>query len=111
LNWFQGGVRPAKDDKPDEKLSSKQIFLRYSKFGEKVCKTLSTMDFEKIDYDLIEATLLHIVDCYPKEGSILVFLPGMQEIMTAFDQVVLKIVLLIYFSQQGILKLFLHLMF
>jgi HrpA-like RNA helicase len=45
------------------------------------------MDFEKIDYDLIEATLLHIVDCYPKEGSILVFLPGMQEIMTAFDQV------------------------
>ncbi len=45
------------------------------------------MDFEKIDYDLIEKTLLHIVERYPSEGSILVFLPGMQEIMTAFDQV------------------------
>ena len=88
MNRFQGGGRPAKDDKPDEKISSKQIFLRYSKFGEKVCKTLSTMDFEKIDYDLIEETLVHIVQSYPNEGSILVFLPGMQEIMTAFDQVI-----------------------
>ena len=52
------------------------------------------MDFEKIDYDLIEATLLHIVDQYPAEGSILVFLPGLQEIMTAFDQVQMSQILL-----------------
>jgi ATP-dependent RNA helicase DHX57 len=84
---FQGGVRPAKDSKPDEELNSKQIFLRYSNWSEKVRRTLSMMDFEKIDYDLIEKTLLHIVERYPSEGSILVFLPGMQEIMTAFDQV------------------------
>ena len=45
------------------------------------------MDFEKIDYDLIETTLIYIVEQFPAEGSILVFLPGLQEIMTAFDQV------------------------
>ena len=45
------------------------------------------MDHEKIDYDLIETTLVHIVKNFPNKGSILVFLPGMQEIMTAFDQV------------------------
>jgi ATP-dependent RNA helicase DHX57 len=85
---LQGGVRPAKDNKPDEKLSPKQIDLRYAHCSERVRKTLSLMDHEKIDYDLIEATLVHIVERFPNEGSILVFLPGMQEIMTAFDQVI-----------------------
>ena len=47
------------------------------------------MDFDKINYDLIESVLEHILesDEYPKEGSILVFLPGLQEIMTLYDQV------------------------
>ena len=58
------------------------MFFRFQ-----VRKTLATMDHEKIDYDLIEKTLVHIVKNFPNEGSILVFLPGMQEIMTAFDQV------------------------
>ena len=58
------------------------MFFRFQ-----VRKTLATMDHEKIDYDLIETTLVHIVKNFPNEGSILVFLPGMQEIMTAFDQI------------------------
>ena len=47
------------------------------------------MDYDKINYDLIESVLEHILedDEYPKEGSILVFLPGLQEIMTLHDQV------------------------
>lgn len=47
------------------------------------------MDFEKIDYDLIECCLMHIAQGrhdYPKTGSVLVFLPGMQEISTLYDQ-------------------------
>ena len=84
---FQKGVRPPKDNKPDEELNPRQIYLRYSYCNEKVRKTLSMMDFEKIDYDLIETTLIYIVEQFPAEGSILVFLPGLQEIMTAFDQV------------------------
>ena len=84
---FQKGARPPKDNKPDEELNPRQIYLRYSYCNEKVRKTLSMMDFEKIDYDLIETTLIYIVEQFPAEGSILVFLPGLQEIMTAFDQV------------------------
>ena len=60
---------------------------RYTYCSSHAAKTLSKMDFTKIDYDLIEATLVHIVDNYPSKGSILVFLPGMQEIMTLHDQV------------------------
>ena len=47
------------------------------------------MDFDKINYDLIEHTLEFIADGdhpHPRTGSILVFLPGMQEIMTLHDQ-------------------------
>ena len=46
------------------------------------CKSLALMDFEKINYELIEHVLMFIVDGggrdinLPKEGSILVFLPG-----------------------------------
>ena len=62
------------------------IYLGSSEY---VKKNLSLMDFDKINYDLIEAVLEHILDSdeYPKQGSILVFLPGLQEIMTLHDQV------------------------
>ena len=49
------------------------------------------MDWEKINYDLVEAMVVFVADggtrdCpLPTEGSILVFLPGMQEIMTLHD--------------------------
>ena len=46
------------------------------------------MDYEKINYDLIEAVIEYILEGpdFPKKGSILVFLPGLQEIMTLYDQ-------------------------
>ena len=95
---FQRGGRPPKDNKPDEELNPRQIELRYSYCNERVRKTLSMMDFEKIDYDLIETTLIYIVEKFPAEGSILVFLPGLQEIMTAFDQVTIHVLYPIQFS-------------
>ena len=81
--------KPAKDALEDENLNVKQIYHRYSDYSEHVTKTLSVMDFEKINYDLIEAMLEHILESgdFPTEGSILVFLPGMQEIMTLHDQI------------------------
>ena len=47
------------------------------------------MDFEKINYDLIEAVIEYILEGpdFPQKGSILVFLPGLQEIMTLYDQI------------------------
>ncbi len=74
---------------PNEKLSVKQIHWRYSGVDEHTKRVLSIMDFDKINYDLIEATLLHILQggAYPEGGSVLVFLPGMQEIVTLIDQV------------------------
>ena len=42
---------------------------------------MARMDFDKINYDLIEHTLEYIAEGehnYPRTGSILVFLPGMQ---------------------------------
>ena len=49
---------------------------------EGTCKTLAMLDHDKINYELIEHMLMFIVDggdgrmSLPKEGSILVFLPG-----------------------------------
>ena len=86
------GFRPAKDGHPDEKCNPKQIYHRYSGCSPSVGKTLAIMDFDKINYDLLERLVVYIADGgsrdqeLAKEGSILVFLPGMQEIMTLYDQ-------------------------
>ena len=82
-------IKIPKDSVPDEKLNAKQIHYRYSGWSEHVKKTLSLMDFEKINNDLIEAVLVHILsDPDGKKGSILVFLPGLQEIMTFYEQII-----------------------
>ena len=50
------------------------------------------MDWDKINFDLIESVLTFVADGgsadlrLPTSGSILVFLPGLQEIMTLYDQ-------------------------
>ena len=82
-------VKPAKDNVADEKLSMNQIQLRYHQCPELVKRVLSLMDFEKINYDLIEAVIEYILESpdFPQKGSILVFLPGLQEIMTLYDQI------------------------
>ncbi len=86
------GCKPAKDGQRDEKISPQQVAMRYASLGcsDFACRQLSQMDFERIDYDLIESVLMFIADGdhdYPRTGSILVFLPGMQEIMALHDQI------------------------
>ncbi|XP_059482833.1 putative ATP-dependent RNA helicase DHX57 [Neocloeon triangulifer] len=81
---------PAHGKTPDEKLSPAQLFYRYENCDKQVCKTLLYMDPDKINYDLIEATLMYIAQGnhnYPRKGSILIFLPGMAEITSMFDQI------------------------
>lgn len=81
--------KPAHDKTPDEKLAIAQLFHRYQGYNKKTCKALALMDPEKINYDLIESTLMWIVNGdhdYPRTGSILIFLPGMAEITTLHDQ-------------------------
>merc|ERR1719357_137770 len=86
------GVKPAKDKQWDSSCDMKQLYLRYGGWSEQTCKTLALMDWEKINYDLVEAMVVFIADGgsrdfqLPRSGSILVFLPGMQEIMTLYDQ-------------------------
>lgn len=85
----QEEVKPPQDGQKDEVLNAKQIQWRYAESCPTDCatmRTISLMDHEKINYDLIEATLVHICGNYTNYGSILVFLPGMQEIMTLYDQ-------------------------
>ena len=54
------GCRPPKESERDEKLNAAQIKMRYHFAGDFATRTLSAMDFEKIDYDLIE-TALHFI--------------------------------------------------
>uniref|UniRef100_A0A1Y1K8X3 RNA helicase n=1 Tax=Photinus pyralis TaxID=7054 RepID=A0A1Y1K8X3_PHOPY len=78
-----------KDEIKDEKLTITQMLVRYKEYSVKTVKNLFLMDCEKINLDLIEAILLWIVSGdheYPREGSILVFLPGIAEITSLFDQ-------------------------
>ena len=61
------------------------MFIGYSK---RTCKSIYLMDPMKINPELIEGVLRYIVDGehdWPKEGSILVFLPGLAEIQNVHD--------------------------
>ncbi|XP_030760965.1 putative ATP-dependent RNA helicase DHX57 isoform X2 [Sitophilus oryzae] len=85
------GEPKPKDNIKDENLSVQQIVARYDGFSLKTCKNLFLMDPEKINNDLIESVLLWVVNGnhnYPRQGSILVFLPGIGEITSLFDQLV-----------------------
>ena len=81
-----------------------QIQMRYSQCPELVKRVLSLMDFEKINYDLIEAVIEYILEGpdFPKKGSILVFLPGLQEIMTLYDQICKNPRYVLYITVWGI---------
>ncbi|XP_075391374.1 putative ATP-dependent RNA helicase DHX57 [Tenrec ecaudatus] len=76
------------DQVPDQQLDFKQLVTRYRGFSKSVIKTMSLMDFEKVNLELIEALLEWIVDgkhSYPP-GAILVFLPGLAEIKMLYEQ-------------------------
>ncbi|XP_065785475.1 putative ATP-dependent RNA helicase DHX57 isoform X1 [Muntiacus reevesi] len=77
-----------KDAVPDQQLDFKQLLARYQGVSKSVIKTMSIMDFEKVNLELIEALLEWIVDgkhSYPP-GAILVFLPGLAEIKMLYEQ-------------------------
>ncbi|XP_075811962.1 putative ATP-dependent RNA helicase DHX57 isoform X2 [Microtus pennsylvanicus] len=77
-----------KDTIPDQQLDFKQLLVRYKGVSKSVIKTMSVMDFERVNFDLIEALLEWIVDgkhSYPP-GAILVFLPGLAEIKMLYEQ-------------------------
>ncbi|XP_063993433.1 putative ATP-dependent RNA helicase DHX57 [Diachasmimorpha longicaudata] len=79
---------PPKSTILDGNLTLAQIIGRYPGLSMQTYKNLYVMDQEKINYDLLEKILEWIVDGdhdYPREGSILVFLPGLAEITSLRD--------------------------
>ncbi|GLH09540.1 Dosage compensation regulator [Gryllus bimaculatus] len=84
----------------DEHLTISQMNYRYDGYSVLTKKCLYLMDGEKINYDLIESLLVWIVKGthkFPRSGTILidqfhgipgqVFLPGLAEIQTLYDQI------------------------
>ena len=73
----------------DENLKLSDLITRYIEYSKTTCKTLFLMDPLKINPELIESVITYIVDSddheWPREGTILVFLPGLAEIQTVFD--------------------------
>ncbi|XP_049640202.1 putative ATP-dependent RNA helicase DHX57 [Suncus etruscus] len=77
-----------KDSVPDQQLDFKQLLARYRGISKSVIRTMSILDFEKVNLELIEALLEWIVSgkhSYSM-GAILVFLPGLAEIKTLYEQ-------------------------
>lgn len=76
----------------DENLKLSDLISRYIDYSKTTCKTMFLMDPQRINPELIEAVLAYIVDSddheWPREGSILVFLPGLAEIQTVYDQLI-----------------------
>ncbi|CAH2090225.1 unnamed protein product [Euphydryas editha] len=84
-------TEPPKTSIRDENLSISQMVARYPNCSKTACKNLYLMDTEKINLDLIEHVLTYIVEGdhkWPREGAILIFLPGIGEIMSLYDQLV-----------------------
>ncbi|CAG4996985.1 unnamed protein product [Parnassius apollo] len=84
-------TEPPKVSIRDDNLTVSQILARYPHCSKITCKNLYLMDSEKINLELVEHVLTFIVEGdhkWPKEGAILVFLPGIAEIMTLHDQLV-----------------------
>nr|XP_054758550.1 putative ATP-dependent RNA helicase DHX57 [Lytechinus pictus] len=80
---------PAKDNVKDANLTLQQMALRYKDYEMSTIKTLATIDPEKINNDLIEDLIKWVVDGdhdYPKDGAILIFLPGLGEITDLYEQ-------------------------
>ncbi|XP_059062693.1 putative ATP-dependent RNA helicase DHX57 [Achroia grisella] len=73
----------------DDNLTIAQVIARYPRCSKTTCKNMHLMDMEKINLDLVEHVLTYVVNGdhkWPKEGAILIFLPGIAEIMSLHDQ-------------------------
>ncbi|XP_049875313.1 putative ATP-dependent RNA helicase DHX57 [Pectinophora gossypiella] len=82
-------TEPPKVSIRDDNLSIAQMVARYPRCSKTTCKNMYLMDTEKINQDLIEHVLTYIVEGdhnWPREGAILIFLPGIGEIMAMHDQ-------------------------
>ncbi|XP_054656138.1 putative ATP-dependent RNA helicase DHX57 isoform X1 [Dunckerocampus dactyliophorus] len=77
-----------KDSVPDQKLSLQELSIRYRDYKTSVLKTISTMDLDKINMDLIESLLEWILDGKDDSpnSAVLVFLPGLAEIKMLYEQ-------------------------
>nr|XP_019948030.1 PREDICTED: putative ATP-dependent RNA helicase DHX57 [Paralichthys olivaceus] len=73
---------------PDQQLSLQDLTIRYKDVEKSVLRTISAMDLDKINMDLVESLLEWIVagkHDYPP-GAVLVFLPGLAEIKMLYEQ-------------------------
>ncbi|KAK1171604.1 putative ATP-dependent RNA helicase DHX57 isoform X1 [Acipenser oxyrinchus oxyrinchus] len=78
-----------KDSIPDQQLTLQQMTVRYKGVSKSVLKTMTAMDLEKINMDLVENLLEWIVDGdhnYPPGSAVLVFMPGLAEIKMLYEQ-------------------------
>nr|XP_022918693.1 putative ATP-dependent RNA helicase DHX57 [Onthophagus taurus] len=78
-----------RDNVKDENLAIEQVFARYHEYSKSTCKNLFLMDHEKINLDLIEHILRWFVEGnheHPRDGSILIFLPGINEITALYQE-------------------------
>uniref|UniRef100_A0A663N2K3 Putative ATP-dependent RNA helicase DHX57 n=1 Tax=Athene cunicularia TaxID=194338 RepID=A0A663N2K3_ATHCN len=85
---LEGTDTVVRDSDPDQKLTLKQLLTRYKGVNKMVLKTMSVMDLDKINLELIEALLEWIVagrHSYPP-GAVLIFLPGLAEIKMLYEQ-------------------------
>ncbi|XP_016923089.2 putative ATP-dependent RNA helicase DHX57 [Drosophila suzukii] len=81
------GQAPGKKIK-DEKLTLAEIYQRYAEYSKPTCKSIYLMEPMTINPELIESVLKYIVEGshdWPREGTILIFLPGFGEIQTVHD--------------------------
>ncbi|XP_034489479.1 putative ATP-dependent RNA helicase DHX57 [Drosophila innubila] len=72
----------------DEKLTLAETYRRYADYSKTTCKSIYLMEPMLINPELIESVLKYIVEGehdWPREGSILIFLPGFQEIQSVHD--------------------------
>uniref|UniRef100_A0A1A9WLD3 Putative ATP-dependent RNA helicase DHX57 n=1 Tax=Glossina brevipalpis TaxID=37001 RepID=A0A1A9WLD3_9MUSC len=72
----------------DELLNLSAVYARYKDYTKRTCKTIYLMEPGKVNPELIESVLNYIVNgqhLWPREGSILIFLPGLQEIQTVHE--------------------------
>ncbi|KFQ68294.1 Putative ATP-dependent RNA helicase DHX57, partial [Phaethon lepturus] len=85
---LEGTDAVVRDSDPDQKLTLKQLLTRYKGVNKAVLKTMSVMDLDKVNLELIEALLEWIVagrHSYPP-GAVLIFLPGLAEIKMLYEQ-------------------------
>ncbi|XP_055610130.1 putative ATP-dependent RNA helicase DHX57 [Uranotaenia lowii] len=72
----------------DENLKMADMFARYADYSKATCKTLYLLDPLRINPELIEHILRFIVEGdhqWPQEGTILIFLPGLEEIKNVHE--------------------------